>query len=77
MPKKSPDGVSEFLGCCEFHAKEIPEKMIEGEIVMVSKMNDSARKLGYDVCEIELGEPPHECGNSATFLLERGFPIQD
>jgi len=77
MAIKSPDGKSEFIGCCDFHANEIPKKMIEGEIVLISKMNNSGKKLGYNVCEYELGEPPHQCGNTATFIIERGFPIQD
>jgi len=71
------DGTTEFLGCCSLHAREIPEKMIEGEIIVISKLNDTGRKLGYNKCEYELGIPPTKCGNNAIFVIERGFPIQD
>ena len=77
MPEKSRDGKSEFLGCCLFHAKEIPQKMIEGEIIMISKMNETGRKLGYDGCEYDIGDPPEKCTRKADFIIERGFPIQD
>lgn len=77
MPIKSKDGKSEFVGCCTFHARHIPNNMIEGEIIMMSKMNKSGRNLGYDKCEYESGDPPTKCGNTSTFIIERGFPIQD
>ncbi len=77
MPIKAKDGNSEFVGCCLHHGKEIPTKMIEGEIIIISKMNFSGRKLGYNECEYEQGEPPSKCGNQAIFIIERGFPIQD
>jgi len=77
MPVKSPDGHSEFVGCCQLHAEEIPKYMIEGEVIVISKMNDSGKKLGYNDCEYEMGEPPSPCGNSADYIIERGFPIQD
>jgi len=77
MPVKSKDGASEFVGCCLSHAKEIPTKMIEGEIIIISKMNDTGKKLGYNECEYELDEPPTKCGNKAFFIIERGFPIQN
>ncbi len=77
MPIKSKDGVSEFVGCCEFHARNIPKNMIEGEIVMISKLNQTGRKLGYNECEYELGDPPQKCPNTPHFIIERGFPIQN
>jgi len=77
MPVKSQDGHSEFIGCCSIHVESIPKDMIEGEIVMISKMNDTGRKLGYNECEYEMGLPPSPCGNRADYIIERGFPIQD
>ncbi len=77
MPIKANSGQSEFLGCCLYHAKEIPTKMVEGEIIIISKMNDTGKKLGYNTCEYEQGEPPSKCGNISEFIIERGFPIQD
>lgn len=74
---KSQDGKSEFVGCCLYHAKEIPNQMIEGEVIVISKMNDAGRKLGYEVCEYEQGEPPTKCSNKSEFIIERGFPIQN
>lgn len=77
MSRKSPDGKSEFVGCCEFHAEKISKNMIEGEVVIISKMNDTGRKLGYDGCEYDFGDPPEKCSRKADFIIERGFPIQD
>ena len=77
MPLKHQDGKSEFVGCCSHHAELIPKKMIEGEVIVISKMNDTGRKLGYDGCEYTFGDPPQKCPRKADFIIERGFPIQD
>lgn len=53
--------------------------MIDGEVIIIVKMNDTARKETKlsSTCEVETGYPPHICGNTAHFTIERGFPIQD
>jgi len=78
MPIPSRDGESEFISSCEFHAKEAPSKLVEGEVIMISKLNETARKVVHTLeCEYEQGDPPSKCGNKAVFYIERGFPIQD
>lgn len=79
MPIKSPDGKSEFISACELCTKRYPSYMIDGEVIIIVKMNDTARKETKlsSTCEVETGYPPHICGNTAHFTIERGFPIQD
>jgi len=77
MPVKSPDGKSEFVACCFYHACSIPKNMVEGEVVIISKMNNTGRELGYKKCEYEVDDPPVPCNHTADYIIERGFPIQN
>lgn len=79
MPIKSEDGKSETISACLYCLKNYLEHLVEGEVIIIVKMNQTAREyqpLSTD-CELEQGFPPHTCGNMAFYTLERGFPIQD
>lgn len=78
MPIKSKDGKSEIIATCEYCTKDYIEKLIDGEIIIIGRMNWSVEKSDLSkTCELELGDPPHLCGNITYFTIERGFPIQD
>lgn len=80
MPMKAKDGSSEFIVACDYHANQIPSKLVEGEIIMISKMNETGRKVVHTLrCEYESEKDSNftSCTNTGIFLIERGFPIQD
>ena len=79
MPIKSQDGKSETISACEYCLKRAIEHLVEGEVIIVIRMNQTARDYQplSNTCELEQGYPPSPCGNTALFTIERGFPIQD
>ena len=67
---RAKDGSSEFIVACDYHANEIPSKLVEGEIIMISKMNETGRRVVHTLeCEYEMGEPPTQCSNKGKFLI--------